>query len=403
MATIASTYNPQVLSSREKLWNGGGSIPTAGAQRASATQAALLAQTPRLSFPAISSRAVLFHSLNTLHQALGWSLLAAAGVFLVLFGLQFPHAEQWDRARLVGLFHQAGDPLVVMALVWIRSWWSDFSFAGYLPLGFALIGLVARSGMKKAFVPVLRPLRPRPVPAQAAPPAPVVFFPEGNDEAESAVNSERARHHLLERYKQIESALLGAERRQCTFLSIDVAGSTRMKENERELPVTVTFQAYMNMLEEIFGQHSAWKMSWTPDGVMVCFLDANLAVAAAKTVLRRLRTFNRTENLLRSRISVRCGVHEGEVPIFEDSKLEKIAHQVLDVTGHMQKHASPDTLWVSAEAIEHLEEKTGFSFAAQSVDGHAVYEWSPRLTTPDRPPIVLPPPPKAGNSDPTWT
>jgi class 3 adenylate cyclase len=401
MATIASTYNPQVLSSREKLWSneeGGHS----SREHTLATKPAHRAQASRLHFPSINSRAVLFYSLNTLHQGLSWSLLAVAGVFLVLFGLQFPHAEQWDRARLIGIFHQMGDPLVVMALIWIRSMWADFSFAGYLPLGFGLGGLVVRSGMKRAFAPVLRTLRPKRRSAKAATPAPIVFFSDSEIESGATVDSERARRDLVERYKEIETALLSAKRRQCTFLSIDVAGSTRMKENERELPVTVTFQAYMNMLEEVFAQHSAWKMSWTPDGVMVCFLDANLAVAAAQAVLRRLRTFNRTENLLRSRISVRCGLHEGEVPIYEDSKLEKIAHQVLDVTGHMQKHANPDTLWLSGEVVERLEDKAGFQPADRQVDGHQVYEWSPCLISPDRAPVVLPPPAKAGNTDPTW-
>ena len=400
MATIASTYNPQVLSSREKLWSKEeGGQPSR--EHALATEPARLAQASRLRFPSINSRAVLFYSLNSLHQTLSWSLLAAAGVFLVLFGLQFPHSEQWDRARLIGLFHQMGDPLVVMALIWIRSMWSDFSFACYLPLGFGLGGLVVRSGMKKAFAPMLRALRPERRSANRATPAPMVFS-DMEIEAGVAVDSERARRYLVKRYKEIESALLGAKRRQCTFLSIDVAGSTRMKENERELPVTVTFQAYMKMLEDVFTLHSAWKMAWTPDGVMVCFLDTDLAVAAAQAVLRRLRTFNRTENLLRSRISVRCGLHEGEVPIFEDSKLEMVVHQVLDVTGHMQKHANPDTLWVSAEVVERLEEQEGFRPASKQVDGHQVFEWSPCLVTTDRSPIVLPAPAKAGNADPTW-
>ena len=401
MATMASTYNPQVLSSREKLWsNEEGGQPSR--EHALATKPARLAQASRRHFPSISSRAVLFYCLNRLHQTLSWSLLVAAGVFLVLFGLQFPHAEKLDRARLIGIFHQVGDPLVVMALIWIQSMWSDFSFACYLPLGFGLGGLVVRSGMKKAFAPMLRALRPERRSARAATPAPMVFFSDKEIEAGVAVDSERARRDLVKRYKEIESALLGAKRRECTFLSIDVAGSTRMKENERELPVTVTFQAYMKMLEDVFTLHSAWKTAWTPDGVMVCFLDTDLAVAAAQAVLRRLRTFNRTENLLRSRISVRCGLHEGEVPIFEDSRLEMIVHQVLDVTGHMQKHANPDTLWVSAEVVERLEEQEGFRPASKQVDGHQVYEWSPCLVTPDRSPVVLPPPAKAGNADPTW-
>jgi class 3 adenylate cyclase len=223
-----------------------------------------------------------------------------------------------------------------------------------------------------------------------------------DDAGNFAIDSEESRESLLRRYRAIDSALKTTKRKRCAFLSIDVAGSTHMKEDEEDLPVSITFRAYMNMLEQIFLQHNAWIEAWTPDGVMVCFPQVEMAVAAAQTVLHRLRTFNRTENLLKTRISVRCGVNEGRVPIFEDTKLEKVAHQVLDLTGHLQKHANPNTLWLSDEVWKQLKDKSGFMPTDRNVDGYKVFQWSPSLALPEQPSPAVAKKEKQGNSDPTW-
>jgi class 3 adenylate cyclase len=107
--------------------------------------------------------------------------------------------------------------------------------------------------------------------------------------------------------------------------------------------------------------------------------------------------------LLRSRISVRCGVNEGDVPIFEDSKLEKIVHRVIDIAGHMQKYARPDTMWLSAQVHEQLGDGSGFKPAGKQVDGQHAYEWSPSLALSDMPPTYVTAPQQSGAStEATW-
>ena len=351
--------------------------------------------------PAISLRPVLYFPLNALHRILNLTCLAATGVFLLLFLLAFPHPSKWDGLWLTVQLHSLGDPIVVRAIVWVEDLWPGaISVAGYFPLALAAVAWLSRKSIKAFFTPVLDRLRPRRRPARQEQ---ELAFPTAEEEEEIArVNTERARKRLLKRYQEIANALKGAGRKRCAFLSVDVAGSTQMKESEQEMAVTVTFHAYMQMLEGIFLRYGAWKQSWTPDGVMVCFLDADMAVAAGQAVLRELRKFNLTQNLLRSRIAVRCGVNAGEVPIFEDSKLEKIAHRVIDVTGHMQKHANPNTLWVSAQVANHLDDKTGFHPVEKEVDGHRVYEWSPRVSLVEQPKPLIAPETKKGNADPTW-
>jgi class 3 adenylate cyclase len=392
MATLVPCYNTRRIPSQTLTWDGPAASPRqAEAQSAPARQ---------LRLPSINCARVLFVAVNTLHGVCNWGLLAVSALFVVLFGLQFPHSPAWDATWWVMRVHSLGDPVIVTVFVWVKTQWPTFSFAGYLPLALALAAGLVKVGLSAAFLPILSRLRRL---KSSRSRLSVASATADGSVDDARVDSEQARDYLLKRYREIESALRESKRKRCVFLSIDIVGSTQMKESERELPITITFQAYMKMLEEIFRQHSAWKESWTPDGVMVCFLDLSAAVAAAQEVLRQLRAFNRTENLLRSRLSVRCGLNEGEVAIFEDSKLEKTAHRVIDISGHMQKSAKPDTLWLSAEVLKQLKDRSGFKPAHKTVDGLEAFEWSPSLVLPEQPLAVLPPPGKQlGNSDPTW-
>jgi class 3 adenylate cyclase len=339
--------------------------------------------------------------VTTVHRVTSLALLAATGFFVVLFATQFLPSPAWDKTWWVVQVRSLGEPFVVQCFILIKSQWPTFRFGGFLPLGLALAVSVVRIGAGAVLVSWMGGLRKRVAEAEGNP----ARRAAGLDEDATRVVSEQDRDALLKRYREIESALRETERKRCTFLSIDVVGSTRMKENENELPVTITFQAYMRMLEDIFARHGAWKQSWTPDGVMVCFLDTEAAVAAGKDVLRQLRVFNRTENLLRSRISVRCGVNAGDVLIFEDSKLEKVVHRVIDIAGHMQKNAKPDTLWLGEDVHERLADSIGFRPTGKQVDGIHAYEWSPSLALPDTSPayVAAAGPRVATHTDVTWS
>jgi class 3 adenylate cyclase len=402
MATLASTYNSRRYPSRGLPW---GALERAQepepAELLAAQAQAVSAPVPSRSFrlPSLNLRPFLFATVNGFHRSIQWSLLAAMGICLALFGLQFPHSLQWDRLWLVLQLHEFVDPLLASLAAVTRSRWPDPDSVNYLPLGLAVGVWMARRASRAVLLPLVNALRPNESEGEKVRRS-AVFVED--DAGNLAIESEQSRESLLRRYRAIDSALKSTKRVHCAFLSIDVAGSTRMKESEEELPVSITFRAYMNMLEEIFHQHNAWKEAWTPDGVMVCFPQLDMAVAAAQTVLHRLRTFNRTENLLKTRISVRCGVNEGRVPMFEDTKLEKLAHQVLDLTGHLQKHANPNTLWLSDEAWKQLKDKSGFMPTDRNVDGYRVFQWSPSLAFPDEPVSIPGSREKQGNSDPTW-
>ncbi|MGA2631437.1 MAG: protein kinase [Terriglobia bacterium] len=323
---------------------------------------------------ASSSGTIVLKLLRAVQRLTGWALLALAGGFVALFALQFAHAPKLDTLQLVVYLHRYGDPLLTEIGSWAGIIWpAPLLSWSFLPLVIALAVWGLKVGADAGFQWVLDSLGK-------------VLGPKKTEEKEDTfisqltgrpLDSKRSREELLKRYRELESALKSSKRKRCAFLSIDVVGLTKMKQGEEETNIAATFQAYEEMLNRIFEEHGAWKVAWIPDGVMVCFLQLDLAVAAGQAVLKDLKDFNATENKLRTSFRVRCGLNEGEVAIYEDSKLEKVADHVIDVAGHMQKHGAPDTLWLGKEIYDLLGDQSGFTATGQVVDDLKVYEWSP--------------------------
>jgi class 3 adenylate cyclase len=319
--------------------------------------------------------------------AIGWATIAICVGLVILFALQFPHSAKLDTVWLVTHLHLYGDPLLGEIAPYLNSKW-PLNGLSFVPLAVALGAWVVKLILNLGFMRVRR-LVAKLIPVEKGKGARTVGGLMEETEIAGAETAE-AREHLLKRYREIEGKLKAAKRKRCSFLSIDVVGSTQMKVGERETEISATFQAYEEMLKKIFKQYGAWKDAWTPDGVMVCFLQSDLAVAAAIRILQRLKKFNEHDNKLRTPFRIRCGVNEGEVQIFEDSKLEKVADRVIDVAGHMQKEGRANTLWLGEEVYNLLADKSDFRETDKVVDGFKVYEWS--LDAP--PPEVKPAPVK---------
>ncbi len=326
----------------------------------------------------VTIRSALSWPLRIVRFVLDWAFIAAILSFLIIFGLQFNHSPKLDSHWVILQIKRWGYPTIAEPASWFGLVWpASAGTISFLPLPFALVAWGIKMGVDALFLRTTRwlskPLRLAHAEGRGSGLAGLPGFEHPEGEADS----EQAREQLLRRYRDIEKALKAAKRKECTFLAVDVVGSTEMKVGEANTQIQASFQAYEEMLREIFDQYGAWKQAWTPDGVMVCFLDHSLAVGAGQRVLIRLKKFNESENKLRMPFRVRCGLNEGEVAIFEDSRLEKIADHVIDVAGHMQKHGRPNTLWLPAEVFDTLQDKTGFKIVDAVVDGHPVYEWVP--------------------------
>jgi class 3 adenylate cyclase len=306
------------------------------------------------------------------------ALWVAIGALLVLFGLQFPHPAKLDFLWLIQRLHAWGNP--ALAEVASKFGW-EWPSAGIslLPIGGGLVLLAAKQGFDALMRWLTGLVRKRlPLSDEAeelSSSASSMGISVSSTLLALAAVSDKARVKLERRQARVERRLREAQRRRCAFLSIDVVDAEEMKLEVAPEKIAQSFNAYEEMLGEVFQLTSAWKVAWTTDGVMVCFLDVRHALDAAQRVLQGLKGLNSRLEELRQPFRVRCGLNEGEVVIFEDSKLEKVADHVIDVAGHMQKKARPNTLWLSSEVYDHLEEKSGFRSADARVDGLTVLEW----------------------------
>jgi class 3 adenylate cyclase len=163
--------------------------------------------------------------------------------------------------------------------------------------------------------------------------------------------------------------------REVAFLAVDVVGSTNMKAGEDPSAVQYDFEEYRRLVERIFRARGVLKSAWTPDGVMACFAHVEDACQAGKDVIKSLKHFNRDVKVSKADFAVRCGVNGGLVYFDDATPLETISDRVIDVAGHMQKHAEPNTVLVARKIIEPLRQLEEFTHTTQVVDGYEASVW----------------------------
>lgn len=193
------------------------------------------------------------------------------------------------------------------------------------------------------------------------------------DELKNAKRKDRER--LMREYSQAKKQL-DAMGRDLSFLAVDVVDSTGMKIGEEAAIVEHDFREYKRFVERIFATHGCLRSAWTPDGVMSCFTSVDASVRAAREIIDGLERFNREVKSIRRDFSVRCGVNSGFVYYDGSVPLEEISDRVIDIAGHMQKHAKPNSVCVAKPAIEPLNDRGGFEPSGRVVDGYEVYEWA---------------------------
>jgi serine/threonine protein kinase/class 3 adenylate cyclase len=180
---------------------------------------------------------------------------------------------------------------------------------------------------------------------------------------------------LLREYSEAQNKLY-AGKQHLAFFSVDIVNSTQMKKGEDKLVVEHAFVEYRKFLERILKTHNVWKFASTPDGTMAAFQKADDAVCAAQAVVKELDWFNDGVHRLKTRFSVRCGVNVGEVIFPPDRNMEEISDEVVDVAGHLQKNANPDTLWVAKDVLKEVADPAGFTMIEdRQVDGRTAFEW----------------------------
>jgi class 3 adenylate cyclase len=182
------------------------------------------------------------------------------------------------------------------------------------------------------------------------------------------------REELLRIFAETKRKLSGMGR-ELAFLSIDIVDSTKMKIGEDQETIEYDFKQYKTFVDDILKANGVIKVAWTPDGIMACFSNIDTAVKTGKDVIRGLKQFNRDVKLMKSEFRVRCGVNSGYVYMDDDVPLEEVSDRVIDIAGHMQKHAEPMSVSVAKTVVEPLTDREGFQETPKIVDGYQVYAW----------------------------
>ena len=185
----------------------------------------------------------------------------------------------------------------------------------------------------------------------------------------------KSRAQLLEQLAETKKRLESMGR-DLAFLSVDVVGSTQMKEGEDKTDVEYDFHEYKKLVESKMRANGALKAAWTPDGVMICFPNIDAAIHTAQDLIVALDAFNRNVKTMKADFSVRCGINAGRVFYDEKTSMESMSDRVIDVAGHLQKFALPGTIAIAKPSIEPVRQRAGFEPAGKVVDGYDVYHWA---------------------------
>ena len=135
------------------------------------------------------------------------------------------------------------------------------------------------------------------------------------------------------------SDLLNMSSRTSTFVSIDVVGSTSLKMGQNEQDIIYTFLAYHKLVSDLSYLHHGEVSNITGDGLMCRFQRPEDAARLAIDLLVKLPEFNKKQNHLTQPLTLRVGVHTGEV--FENDSMTsgQLISKTLDIAAKLQQSA----------------------------------------------------------------
>lgn len=196
----------------------------------------------------------------------------------------------------------------------------------------------------------------------------------------------KERQQLLQQLVELQDRLRSGEQ-SITFLSVDIVGSTRMKERSDPLSIEFTFNEYHQFVERVTRKYGGRVHSTAGDGMTCAFDNPAQAFNAARNVQAGILELNTFRNKVGVPIVLRCGVHTGNVvtPQAGDIKSVNFAH-VIDIAAHLQKTAPPGGIVVS-DASAALMPGGRAAIGTQRVEAMNVEgtAWLPRPIAPAGP------------------
>ncbi|WKZ81157.1 MAG: adenylate/guanylate cyclase domain-containing protein [Fimbriimonadaceae bacterium] len=206
------------------------------------------------------------------------------------------------------------------------------------------------------------------------------------------------RQELLRQLVDLQERLREGEQ-SLTFLSLDIVGSTKMKEVADPLSVEFTFTEYHKFVEYAAHKFGGRVHSTAGDGVTCAFSDPQAAYQSARFIQAGLVELNTLRNKIGVPIQLRAGIHSGAVvaPHGQDVTKINFAH-VIDVASHLQKLSPPGGIAVSeAAAAQLVGGPRAVSDHVVEAEGYRMYVWQQRRIVPEAvsehegPPLSTPP------------
>ncbi|CAN5497779.1 hypothetical protein BH11ARM1_BH11ARM1_05040 [soil metagenome] len=162
------------------------------------------------------------------------------------------------------------------------------------------------------------------------------------------------RQDLLRQLVELQDKLHSGKQ-SMTFLSLDIVGSTRMKESADLLAIEFTFNEYHEFVDRIAQRYQGRVHSTAGDGIICAFTRPADAFNAAKNIQAALIELNTFRNKIGIPIVLRAGVHSGTVTMPDgDVTSVNFAH-VIDMAAHIQKDCPAGGIAVSREAAAGIE------------------------------------------------
>jgi class 3 adenylate cyclase len=153
------------------------------------------------------------------------------------------------------------------------------------------------------------------------------------------------------------SDILQLSSRTSTFVSVDVVGSTAIKTGQNEQDIIYTFLAYHKLVSDLSYTHHGEVSNITGDGMMCRFQRTEDAVLLTQELLTHLATFNKKHNRLTSPLSLRIGVHSGQVYESEALGSGQLISKTVDIAAKLQQVAEPNHALCSEAVVSTLGEK----------------------------------------------
>ncbi|MFW5697035.1 MAG: adenylate/guanylate cyclase domain-containing protein, partial [Fimbriimonadaceae bacterium] len=199
-----------------------------------------------------------------------------------------------------------------------------------------------------------------------------------NREKFGATDPLKQRQELLTQLLEIQDRL-HQDTRFCTFLSVDIVGSSKLKQNCDPLAMEFTFTEYHKYVESIVKRFDGRVHSTAGDGVTCAFDSPEAAFTAGKALIAGLFEFNAARNKIGRDIELRAGIHTGTVSAAGQDVTKVNFAEVIDLAAHLQKAAPPGGLAVSQTACRYLKmENSRMAANEVQLDGHVAMLWRPR-------------------------